>query len=183
MDFIINTFILLSSGIILLRLFGRRSIGQMTIGEGIIMISIGSLLVSPIGNESVLNTVIIAVIYIVVIMVLQRLQVKSISFTKLLTGTSVVIVDEGKIVKNNLKKLRLTETLLEMLLRQQGVTKLSDVKTATLEPNGRVGYELYDDAKPVTFRDIKPILQALNLNTTKTPNENENIFTEIKRNK
>lgn len=47
---------------------------------------------------------------------------------------------------------------LETRLRQNGVSNISDVKFATLEPNGQVGYELKQHAKPVTSVELERIL-------------------------
>jgi uncharacterized membrane protein YcaP (DUF421 family) len=80
----------------------------------------------------------------------------------------------GTIVEKNLKKLRLTVDQLEMQLRQNNITKISDVKWATLEPNGQLGYILNEDAQAATKKeiqtlraDIQEIKQLIN---TKLPN-------------
>jgi uncharacterized membrane protein YcaP (DUF421 family) len=54
-----------------------------------------------------------------------------------------------------LKKLRLTVDQLEMRLRNQGISNIEDVKKATIEPNGLLGYELQEDAKPLTIGEFK----------------------------
>ncbi|WP_371861036.1 YetF domain-containing protein [Paenibacillus macerans] len=46
---------------------------------------------------------------------------------------------------------------LEVRLRQIGVSNIADVKTATLEPNGQIGYELTESARPVTVGDLERI--------------------------
>lgn len=43
-------------GILLLRLFGRKTISQMTIAQTIIMISLGTIIVQPIVEKSVMET-------------------------------------------------------------------------------------------------------------------------------
>ncbi|UUZ93000.1 DUF421 domain-containing protein [Paenibacillus sp. P25] len=42
-----------------------------------------------------------------------------------------------------------------------GIVNLSDVKTATLESNGQIGYELHEDAQPVKMKQWKELLQVL----------------------
>ncbi|WJH33924.1 DUF421 domain-containing protein [Paenibacillus sp. CC-CFT747] len=39
---------------------------------------------------------------------------------------------------------------LELRVRQKGISRLSDIRTATVEVNGRFGYELKESARPVT---------------------------------
>ncbi|WP_219837047.1 YetF domain-containing protein [Paenibacillus sp. R14(2021)] len=79
-------------------------------------------------------------------------------------GTTIVqpiaklVIQNGQIVQKNLKSCRMTVDQLETRLRQLGVSTISDVKTATLEPNGQVGYEFMQHAKPLTVGDLERIL-------------------------
>ncbi|MGG3234738.1 YetF domain-containing protein [Priestia flexa] len=54
--------------------------------------------------------------------------------------------------------MRLTIDQLEMRLRNQGVAKLEHVKSATIEPNGQLGYELKESEKPLTIREFKNLM-------------------------
>lgn len=67
---------------------------------------------------------------------------------KMLTEKAKVVIENGQLHIENLKKMRLTVDQLEMQLRLHGVTAIQDVKIATLEANGQLGIELTDDAKP-----------------------------------
>lgn len=75
-----------------------------------------------------------------------------------------------------------------MRLRNQGISKIEDVKTATLEPNGQLGYELKDEAKPLIVRDFHKIMQSYSTYYNKSlydiyheQRENNNIFQEVKK--
>ena len=73
-----------------------------------------------------------------------------------------------------------------MRLRQQGINRISDVKTATLEPNGQLGYELFPDAKPITVREFKELMSLYTgLQVQQNQNNHQqtsNIFDEMKKN-
>jgi uncharacterized membrane protein YcaP (DUF421 family) len=60
-----------------------------------------------------------------------------------------------------MKKLRLTVDRLETRLRQIGVAPIDEVKYATIEVSGQIGYELKDDMKPLTKGDFFDILSEL----------------------
>ncbi|WP_334074650.1 MULTISPECIES: YetF domain-containing protein [Paenibacillus] len=47
---------------------------------------------------------------------------------------------------------------MEINLRQAGIQWHSDVKTATIDPNGQLGYELIEDAGPVTLKQMRDLL-------------------------
>lgn len=49
-----------------------------------------------------------------------------------------------------------------MQLRQANISKIDDVKWATLEPNGRMGYILQEKAQAATKEDIQKIMDMIN---------------------
>lgn len=156
--FIWQTAFLILSGILLLRIAGRKSISQMTLAQTVVMISLGTIIVQPIVQKSMWKAIAGAAIFVVAIVILEYLQLKFNLFEKFITGKSKIIIQNGQLNIKNLKKLRLTVDQLEMRLRNKGITKLEDVKFATIEPNGQLGYELKDDAKPLTVGEFKKIL-------------------------
>ncbi|MFN2744043.1 MULTISPECIES: DUF421 domain-containing protein [Bacillus] len=162
MLFVLKTLLLILTGIILLRISGRKSISQMTIATTVVMISIGTIIVQPIIEDSVFKTVTAASIFIIVLLLIEYLKMKFDFFETLIAGKAVVLIENGELQTDNLKKHRLTVDQLEMRLRTQGISKLSDVKNATLESNGQIGYELTDDAKPFTVGEYKKFLQMQN---------------------
>jgi uncharacterized membrane protein YcaP (DUF421 family) len=118
---------------------------------------------------------------------LEYLELKFNIFERFVTGKSKIVVENGKLNIKNLKNLRLTVDQLEMRMRNHGITKIEDVKTATLEPNGQLGYELNDDAKPLTVGEFKKLLE-IHLPTLQNSDQSimqkpssvkENIFEEI----
>lgn len=187
MNFIWQSLILILAGILLLRIAGRKSISQMTLAQTVVMISIGTIIVQPIVEKSVSKAIASACIFVVTVMFLEYFQLKSNAFEKFITGKSKVVIENGILNISNLTKLRLTVDQLEMRLRNQGISKIEDVKTATLEPNGQLGYELKDDAKPLTVRDFHKLMQSYSTNNKSLcdiyyeEEENNNIFQEVKK--
>lgn len=182
MEMILRALLLIFSGLVLLRISGRKSISQMTIAHTIIMISIGSLIVQPIADKSIGKTIITASTFIVFIIAMDFLQLKFNFIEQLITGKSITIIEDGEIVSKNLQKIKLTVDQFEMRLRQQGISSISDVKTATLEPNGQLGYELKDYAKPLTVGQMEKMLKGILGDSNKSSNNNSNIFDEVRKN-
>jgi uncharacterized membrane protein YcaP (DUF421 family) len=155
LSFIWQSFLLILAGILLLRISGRKSISQMTLAQTVVMISIGTIIVQPIVEKSVTKAIIGAAIFVVSIVILEYLQLKFNIFEKFITDKSKIVIENGVLNVQNLKKLRLTVDQLEMRMRNQGISKIEDVKMATIEPNGLLGYELNDNAKPLTVGEFK----------------------------
>ncbi|PGT84452.1 MULTISPECIES: DUF421 domain-containing protein [Bacillaceae] len=197
-DFIWKAILIVLVGTVLLRVAGRKTISQMTLAETVLMVGIGSLLIQPVAGKNVWTTFLIGGILVGTLLVMELLQMKSDKFEKAITGKAKIIIDNGNLNEQNLKKLRLSVDQLEMMLRQNSISKISDVKWATLEPNGQLGYELKQEAQPVTKKDfddfkqtivnlipsnaqlthINEILSLMNNNTK--PESKEDIFAEVK---
>ncbi|UPM56524.1 DUF421 domain-containing protein [Gottfriedia acidiceleris] len=185
MHTIFHSFILILAGILLLRIAGRKSISQMTLPQTIVMISIGTIIVTPIIEKSLTKTIVAASVFVLTLLVLEYLQVKSNTLEKFFTGKSKIVVEDGKLNVKNLKKLRLTVDQLEMRIRNEGIHKFDDIKFATIEPNGLLGFELAEDAKPLTIREFKTLMESygfpLNKNSlSENTQRSASIFNEIK---
>lgn len=179
MDLIWKSILLISSGVIFLRISGRKSISQMTISQTVIMISIGTLIVQPIADRSIWRAILAIAIFTASNILMEYFQVKFNFLERLLTGNAKIVIQEGEVISKNLKKLKITTDQLEMRLRQQGIKKISDVKTATIEPNGQLGYELIEDAQPLTVGEFKKMMGSLIVNQNQSTGQTDNIFREV----
>lgn len=77
---------------------------------------------------------------------------------RFLNGSSIVIVENGEIVKENLLKAKMSEQQLYMQLREKGIHDLMSLQQVTAEPNGRIGYQLIEKAQPITLEMLEKIL-------------------------
>jgi uncharacterized membrane protein YcaP (DUF421 family) len=180
--FIVGTFIL--------RLGGRKSISQMTISQTIVMIGLGSLLIQPVTGKGLLVTFLAALILTVLMVVSEYLEMKIDVLETLVSGKAVIVVENGKPNIKNLKKIRLSIDRLETRLRQAGISSIEDIKYATIEVSGQLGYELKDNKKPLTQEDFVKLMSEIsqlkmmisnkeNTNQSKKDGKH-NLFVEIK---
>lgn len=160
-DYIWKAILVVIAGTVLLRIAGRKTISQMTLAETVIMIGIGSLLIQPVAGKDIWTTILVGGVLVGTLLVMEFIQIKSDTFEKMITGKAKVVIDNGTLNEKNLRKLRLSVDQLEMKLRQNSVSKISDVKWATLEPNGQLGFELKQDAQPVTKKDFEDFKQTI----------------------
>jgi uncharacterized membrane protein YcaP (DUF421 family) len=157
LDWIWKSILIVAGGTLLLRIAGRKTIAQMTLAQTVIMIGIGSLLIQPVAGKNIWVTFGVGGILVLTLIVMEYGQLKSDLIEKFITGKAKVLIENGTLNQNNLRKLRLTVDQLEMQLRQLSVSKISDVQYATLEPNGRLGYTLKKEAQPSTVKDIQKL--------------------------
>ncbi len=159
MDWIWMAVLMTITGFALLRLVGRKSISQMTIPTTVIMISIGSIIIQPFIEKSIWKTIGSAFIIVVLLITVEKLQVRFQWMEKFLEGQSLPVIENGKLNANNLRKMRMTVDQLEMRLRQSGYGSLEEIEAATLEPNGQIGILPKPDFKPVTVRELRNVLE------------------------
>ncbi|MCA1038442.1 DUF421 domain-containing protein [Bacillus infantis] len=191
LNWIWKSILIVLAGTLLLRIAGRKSISQMTLAQTVIMIGIGSLLIQPLAGKNIWTTIIVGAILVVTLVVMELLQVKFDKVEKFITGRAKVLINNGKLDEKGLKKVRLTVDQLEMKLRQNNVSSLQDVKWATLEPNGQIGFELKEEAKPALKKDLQMLQQQMNqmimlLKGSAVPmppndSSKQDLFTEVAR--
>ncbi len=178
-------------GTLILRVAGRKSISQLTVSQTVIMISIGTLMIQPVSNRNIFITFLIALILVLVLILLEYLQTKNDKFESLITGKAILVIENGTVQVDNLKKLRLTIDQLEVRLRQANVKRFSDVQMATIEPSGQLGLVLMEHAQPATKQDVQLLINYLHSKlpggqipppTIVQPNPTESeLFSEVKQ--
>lgn len=180
MDWIWKSMLLVIAGVILLRIAGRKSISQMSVATTVVMISIGTTIVQPIANEHLGKALGSATIFIVSLLLLEYLQYKFNWVEQLLSGKAKLVIENGEIQTDTLRSVRMTVDQLEVRLRQNGVAHIKDVKHATIEPNGQIGYELMPHAKPITMGDLEKFLSDQSHQSNQSQQSNDTLFTEVK---
>jgi len=158
-----KTVLIVIVGTALLRIAGRKSVSQLTIAQTVIMVSIGTLLIQPVVGKNVWFTFLVGALMVGTLLIMEYLELKGDPFEKIITGKSRTLIENGQLNEKNMRKLRMTMDQLEMKLRQKSVSKISDIKWATLEPNGQIGFILKEEAQPVTKKDLQQLSQQLTL--------------------
>jgi uncharacterized membrane protein YcaP (DUF421 family) len=70
---------------------------------------------------------------------------------------------------------------LEARLRENGISSITDVKTASIEITGQLGYELMKHAKPVTIGDLEKTLDQLQRDILQQIRVNEPVHDDHKK--
>lgn len=154
LDSIWKAVLIIVSGIVLLHISGRKSISQMTVGQTVLMIAVGTLLIQPVASKNLWHTLLLSFILVLTLFSFELIALKWDFFERILRGRSKVIIENGGLNITTMKKLRLTVDELEMHLRQNSIENIEDVKWATIEMSGQLGYILVNQKQPATKEDI-----------------------------
>lgn len=175
LNFIFEAVLLLLTSVILVRFAGKKSIARMTALETVIILAIASTMGHAIKENTFWQVILILVVYVAFLIIVQRLELKSYIIKKLLIGHATLVIRDGEVLNENLKKLRLTKDQLDMRLRQKGISYITDVKTGTIELDGDLGFELMPHAKPITKEELEKLLNKKD-SEEPTGSKGENIF-------
>lgn len=163
MNILFESIILILTGIIVLKLTGSKSVSQMTRAEIIIVVSIGRIIVEPILSRKVVPSIFAAFIFASVLLIIHFFELKSRKVEKFLNGTSIIVIENGEVLKKNLLRAKMSEQQLFMHLREKGIHEIKNLQQATVETNGRIGYQLTNTAQPVTLEMLEKLLEQYNL--------------------
>ena len=126
--------------LIVMRLMGKREIGQLQPFELAIAIMIADLASIPMTDSGIpITNGIISILGLLLMhLVISFLNVKSIKAREIICGKPTILIYRGKIDEKALKKERFTINELEERLRGNNIYNLGDVEYAILETSGQV---------------------------------------------
>ena len=126
--------------LIVMRLMGKREIGQLQPFELAISIMIADLASIPMTDTGVpiFNGIIPILGLLIMHLLISMINMKSSKAREIICGRPSILIYRGKINEKNLKKERFTINELEERLRGNNVINLGDVEYAILETSGQV---------------------------------------------
>ncbi len=141
--------------IAVVRLMGKRQIGQMEPAEFVVTMLVANLAAIPMqdGGIPLFSGFVPIVTVLGVELVLSALSMKSVRLRRILCGKPVILVENGNILQKNLKKTRITLDELTGHLREKDVLDLQSVQYAILETNGNVSVFPYPKEKPASAKE------------------------------
>ncbi len=147
------------------KLIGKKQVSELSLFDYVIGISIGNFTAEmTMGlNNQYINGVVAIFTFGIISWLVSRLTMKSIILRRILIGTPTIIIQEGKIIKENMKKLNIDINDLLEQCRNNGTFDISQIEYAIMEVNGKISIMLKPEYNPVTMNDmnLKPTLQDL----------------------
>ena len=151
----LRTMLLYGVLIAVIRLMGKRQIGQMEPSEFVVTMLVANLASIPMQDAGV--PLFLGLIPILTVLgmelVLSHLSLESIHFRKLLCGKPVILIENGNILQKNLRRTRVTIDELMGHLREKDVLDVQSVQYAILETNGNLSVFPYPKEKPASAKD------------------------------
>ena len=126
--------------LIVMRLMGKREIGQLQPFELAISIMIADLAATPMAEEGVpiTNGIMPILGLLVMHLIISMLNIKSTKAREIICGKPSMLIFRGKVDEKVLKRERFTINELEERLRDNNIFSIGDVEYAILETSGQV---------------------------------------------
>ena len=152
-----RTVVLYTMLILAVRIMGKRQIGQMEPSEFVVAMLVADLAAIPMQNNAIplVNGLVPMLVVMGLELILSHLSLKSIRLRKMLCGKPVILIDNGKIVQENLRRTQVTLDELSGHLREKDVLDIQTVQYAILETNGNLSVFPYPAEQPATAKDAK----------------------------
>lgn len=153
----IRTIILYLLIVIALRIMGKRQVGQLEPTELVVTMMISDLATIPMGHVSIplMHGVIPILTLIIAEATLSFVNLKSRRFRKIMSGTPVVIIRNGKVFEEELERLRLNIDDLMEELRSNGNPDINEIEYAIFETNGSLSIIPKSGSRPATPNDFQ----------------------------
>ncbi len=147
---------------LLTKLIGNRQMSQLTMFDYINGITIGSIaaeMATSLEGDA-LKPLTAMVIYGVAVALISLLSQKSDRLRRFFGGRALVIMDKGKIYRNNMKKARIDLNEFLIQCRVNGYYDLDEIETAVFESNGKMSFLPKSAKRPMCPEDMNISPQA-----------------------
>ena len=142
MDIVLRATAMFAIVYLLLRLLGKRELGQLTPFDVVMLVTIGDLIQQGVTHNdfSITGAALAIATFAFWSVVLSWISYLSPRLERMLEGEPQVIVRDGEILRVNLRRDRLTLSEIESEMRLAGIATLQDVAWAIIEPNGKISF-------------------------------------------
>lgn len=153
--FFLRTLVLYLLLVGVIRLMGKRQVGQMEPAEFVVTMLSANLVTIPMQDFSVpAYTGVIPIVTVLAMeLILSAATVKSVGVRRVLCGKPVILIENGKVLQENLRKTRISLDELTGQLRLKEILDITQVQYAILETNGNFSVFPYPQYRPAAAKE------------------------------
>ena len=138
-----------------MRILGKRQIGQLEPSEFVVTMLIADVAAIPMQNSGIplLSGLVPIFTVLGLELALSGITMYSVKFRRLMCGKPVILIDNGKILQDNMRLARITLDELSGYLRQKDVLDICAVQFAILETDGNLSVFPYPKERPASAKE------------------------------
>ena len=157
LDVILRCLVSLVTLFLVTKMIGKKQVSQFSLFDYVIGISIGNFAAEMAINldSSYLHGTVAVIVFGLVAYLVSLLTMKSLKIRKLIIGDPNILIKDGKILYNSLKKSKFDINDLLEEARINGYFDISDIDYALMEANGKISFLPKIESKNPTNKDLK----------------------------
>ena len=138
------------------KMLGKKQVSQLSLFDYVIGISIGNFAAEMTINleSNEINGILAVVLFGLFAYLVSYLTMKSMTMRRFFMGTPTVIIQNGKILEKNLRKVKFDINDMLEEIRSNGYFDLSQVEYALMEANGKLSILPKSEYRPLTPKDM-----------------------------
>lgn len=128
-------------------------------------ISVGSMIAKIIIDKDhvFFSGIVALIVFALLAIATSYLNLKSYTARRIINAKTLILIENGRIIDKNMKRLRITVNELMMKLREKDVFNLEDVQFAIMESSGQLSVLVKANKKPITPEDMNIKVKSLSL--------------------
>ncbi len=139
-----------------MRLMGKRQLGELQPSELVVTLLLSNLAAVPMQENGLplLSGVMPIVVLVSLELLISGLMLKSPAIARLISGSPLPLIRDGKVDERTMRRLRITVDDLLETLREQNVFDIRQVQYAIAETSGHISVYLHPRFQPATVNDV-----------------------------
>lgn len=138
------------------KIIGKKQVSELSLFDYVVSISIGNFAAEICMNldEQFLNGVVGLTVFGIIAYLVTILSMKSIKLRRFFMGVPTIIMQDGKFVYENFKKIKIDINNFLESARANGYFDVSEIKYALMEADGKISFMPKDEYKTITINDM-----------------------------
>ena len=139
------------------KLLGKKQVSQLSLFDYVIGISIGNFAAEITMNMETqfINGIVAMTVFGLIAFSVSIVTMKSITLRRFFMGTPTILIQKGKILEKNLKKVKFDVNDLLEECRSKDIFDIKEIEYALMESKGTLSIQPKDEYKQVTKKDMK----------------------------
>ncbi|MCR8965054.1 DUF421 domain-containing protein [Brevibacillus halotolerans] len=150
----ILSFVLL---LLVARVLGKQTLSNMTFHDFVTGITMGAIAANLAFNEKIkmMELILSLAVFSGTSYLMSNIAIKIQKSRKWISGAPTVLIENGKILEENMRKNKYTMDSLNQSLRQKDIFNLQEVENAVVENNGKLSVQKKTEFQSVTKKDLQ----------------------------
>ena len=139
------------------RILGKQTISNMTFHDFVSGITLGAIAANLAFNDKLNHWLIVVslLMFFGISFLVSKIALKNRAWNRVVSGTPTVVIENGKILEDNMRKIRYTLDSLAQSLREKDIFNMEEVEYACLEDHGKLSVKKKSEYEWVTRKDLK----------------------------